>query len=92
VIGGKETARVQVPVRVAMQNGRPYRIEEDVAGSGFTTSVDGEVIDSWADDRLRAGAVGFFGEPKDKPNLYWVKVTNNDDFWGKVCGILAPSN
>jgi hypothetical protein len=75
-----------------LQIGRPYRIEEDVAGNNFTTSVEGEVIDSWADDRLRAGAVGFFGGPEDRPNVYWIKVTNNDDFWGKICGILAPSN
>jgi hypothetical protein len=92
VVGGQESARVEIPVHAGVQNGRPYRIEEDVAGSNFTTSVEGEVVDSWSDDRLRAGAVGFFGSPEDKPSLYWIKVSNNDDFWGKVCGILAPSN
>lgn len=92
VIGGQETARVEIPLQVSLQNGQPYRIEEDVAGSAFTTSVDGEVVDSWSDDRLRTGAVGFFGSPEDRPNLYWMKVTNNDDFWGKVCGMLAPNN
>ena len=92
VVGGQESERVEIPVHVGLQNGRPCRIEEDVAGSGFTTSVDGVVVDSWTDDRLRAGAVGFFGSPEDKPSLYWIKVSNNDDFWGKLCGILAPSN
>ncbi len=92
VVGGQESERVRIPIRVGLQNGRPLRIEEDVAGSNFTTSVEGEVVDSWADDRLRAGGVGFFGSPGDKPSLYWIKVSNNDDFWGKVCGILAPSN
>ena len=92
VVGGQESERVQIPVHVGLQEGRPYRIQEDVAGSAFTTSVEGEVVDSWTDDRLRAGAVGFFGSPQDKPSLYWIKVSNNDDFWGKVCGILAPSN
>jgi hypothetical protein len=92
VVGGQATDRVQIPLRIFLQTGRPYRIREDVAGSGFTTSVEGEVVDSWTDDRLRAGAVGFFGGPQDRPNVYWMKVTNNDDFWGKVCGILAPSN
>ena len=92
VVGGQESERVRIPVHIDLQRGRPVRIQEDVAGSSFSTSVEGQVIDSWADDRLRAGAVGFFGSPEDKPSLYWIKVSNNDDFWGKVCGILAPSN
>jgi hypothetical protein len=92
VIGGQQTDRVEIPLHIMLQNGRPYRIQEDVAGSGFTTSVDGEAVDYWTDDRLRAGAVGFFGSPEDKPSLYWIKVSNNDDFWGKVCNTLAPSN
>jgi hypothetical protein len=92
VVGGQESERVRIPIHTGLQSGRPFRIEEDVTGSSFTTSVEGEVVDSWGDDRLRAGGVGFFGSPGDRPSLYWIKVSNNDDFWGKVCGILAPSN
>jgi hypothetical protein len=92
VVGGQESERVRIPLHVSLQSGQPIRIEEDVAGSAFTTSVEGEVVDSWTDDRLRAGGVGFFGSRDDRPSLYWIKVSNNDDFWGKVCGILAPNN
>jgi hypothetical protein len=91
VIAGQETPRVQIPLSMVFQNGRPYRIQQDVSGNSFTTSVDGQPVDFWTDDRLRAGAVGFLGNPKDRPDIYWMRVTNNDDFWGKVCGILAPS-
>ena len=92
VVGGQESERVRIPLHVSLQSGQPIRIEEDVAGSGFTTSVEGEVVDSWTDDRLRAGGIGFFGGQGDKPSLYWIKVSNNDDFWGRVCGMLAPNN
>ena len=92
VVGGQESERVRIPLHVSLPSGQPIRIEEDVAGSGFTTSVEGEVVDSWTDDRLRAGGIGFFGSQGDKPSLYWIKVSNNDDFWGKVCGMLAPNN
>ena len=92
VIGGQETGRVQIPLHIVLQSGQPIHIQEDVAGGGFTTSVEGEAVDSWTDDRLRAGGVGFFGTEDGTPSVYWIKVSNNDDFWGKLCGILAPSD
>jgi hypothetical protein len=92
VIGGQVAQRVQIPLRLLIHNGRPYRIQQDVAGVGYTTSVEGEVVDFWTDDRLRAGGIGFFGETNDTPHLYWMKVTYNDDFWGKVCATIAPNN
>ncbi len=92
VVGGQETQRVQIPVRMVLHNGRPYRIQQDVAGSGFTTSIEGEVVDFWTDDRLRTGGVGFLGEKGNAPHLYWMKVSYQDDFWGKLCAAIAPSN
>jgi len=92
VIGGQESQSVQIPIRMVLHNGRPYRIQQTVEGSGFTTAIEGQVVDFWTDDRLRAGGVGFFGEKEDRPHIYWMKVINNDDFWGKLCGTIAPSN
>lgn len=92
VVAGQETERVQIPVRTVMHNGRPYRIQQDVSGHGFTTSIEGEVIDFWTDDRLRTGGVGFFGGKEDTPHIYWMKLTHHDDFWGKLCATIAPNN
>ncbi|MGE5647124.1 MAG: hypothetical protein ACM336_15185 [Acidobacteriota bacterium] len=92
VVAGRETAHVRVPVRKLMHNGRPYRIQQDVEGNGFQTSIEGEVVDYWTDDRLRTGGVGFFGEAGDTPHLYWARVTYHDDFWGKICAAIAPNN
>jgi len=92
VVAGQETERVQIPVRTVMHNGRPYRIQQEVSGQGFTTSIEGEVIDFWTNDRLRTGGVGFFGGDKDTPHIYWMKLTHHDDFWGKLCATIAPNN
>jgi hypothetical protein len=92
VVGGQETQRVQVPIRMLLHNGRPYRIQQDVDGQGFTTSIEDEVVDFWTDDRLRTGGVGFFGGSNDTPHLYWMNVTHHDDFWGKLCATIAPNN
>ncbi len=92
VIGGQESEHVKIPLHLGYRNGVPLRIQEVVAGNGFTTSVDGAVVDAWTDDRLRTGGVGFLGRPKDRSNIYWMRVSNNDDFWGKVCAMIAPNN
>jgi hypothetical protein len=92
VIGGQETQHVQVPVRIMLHNGRPYRIREDVSEQGFTTSIDDQAVDFWNDDRLRTGGVGFFADKGDTPHLYWMKLTYHDNFWGKLCAAVAPNN
>jgi hypothetical protein len=48
------------------------------------------VVDSCSDDRLKTGGVGFFTEGSEKARLYWMKITKNSDFLGKLCAILVP--
>ncbi|MGD0013766.1 MAG: hypothetical protein ABSD56_05000, partial [Bryobacteraceae bacterium] len=92
MVGGQAVQPLRIPLRIGLHNGRPYRIRQDVVGTDFTTSIEDEVIDFWTDDRLRSGGVGFFGDREDRPLLYWMKVTYHDDFWGKVCAMLAPGS
>ena len=90
VIDGKKEARGETPVQVMMHNNRPYRVEVDVKGNTFLTSIEGQLVDSWSDDRLKSGGVGFFSEGSEKARLYWMKITKNSDFLGKLCSILVP--
>ena len=90
VIDGKRESHGEMPVQVMMHNNRPYRVEVDVKGNKFLTSIEGQVVDSWSDDRLKTGGVGFFTEGSEKARLYWMKITKNSDFLGKLCSILVP--
>ena len=90
VIDGKKEARGETPLQVMMHNNRPYRVEVDVKGNHFLTSIEGQLVDSWSDDQLKSGGVGFFTEGNEKARLYWMKVTKNSDFLGKLCSILVP--
>jgi hypothetical protein len=90
VIDGKRESHGEMPVQVMMHNNRPYRVEVDVKGNKFLTSIEGQVVDSWSDDRLKTGGVGFFTESSEKARLYWMKITKNSDFLGKLCSILVP--
>jgi hypothetical protein len=90
VIDGKKESRGEAPLQVMMHNNRPYRVSVDVKGNHFLTSIEGQVVDSWSDDRLKTGGVGFFAEGSEKARVYWMKVTKNSDFLGKLCSILVP--
>ncbi len=92
VVGGREQQRVQVPVRVSLRNQTPVRIRFQAKGDGFTTWVSGQIVDFWRDDRYPQGAIGFFGEEKDRPQIYWIRVSHQNDFLGKLCAYLAPGN
>lgn len=90
VIDGKAGRRVQTPVQAVIHNDRPYRIQVEVKGNVIRASVEGQTIDTWTDDNLKSGGVGFFNEEGEKSRLYWVKVSNHDDALGRMCAMLAP--
>jgi hypothetical protein len=90
VVDGKRESHGETPLQVMMHNNRPYRVSVDVKGNRFLTSIEGQVVDSWSDDRLKSGGVGLFSEGSEKARVYWLKVTKNSDFLGKLCSILVP--
>jgi hypothetical protein len=90
VIDGKKESRGETPLQVMMHNNQPYRVVVDVKGNQFLTSIEGQVVDSWSDDRLKTGGVGFFTEGSEKARLYWMKISKNTDFLGKLCAMLVP--
>ncbi len=90
VVDGKRESHGEQPLQVMMHNNQPYRVSVDVKGNRFLTSIEGQVVDSWSDDRLKSGGVGLFSEGSEKARVYWLKVTKNSDFLGKLCSILVP--
>jgi len=91
VIGGKEGPRVEAPIRVLMHNNVPYRVQMSVNGRNYSTSIEGQLVDFWSDDRLKAGGVGFFGDSGESARVYWMKLSRNDDFIGRVCAYFYPN-
>ena len=89
VLGGKKGKKVQIPLPIMMHNNTPYRVALDVKGNRYRTFIEDQEVDSWHDDRLLAGGVGFFSETGEHARLYWVKVSKNTDWLGRLCGMLA---
>ncbi len=90
VINGKEGPRVQTPLPMSVRNDTLYLVRVNVQGPNFTTSVQGQVVDAWTDDRIKRGGVGFFSPKGEQSLLRWITVSHQYDALGRLCAYLAP--
>lgn len=89
VVNGKPGHKIETPLSVMVHNHRPLHVAVDVRGNRFTASVDGERIESWTDDTLAQGGVGFFSDAGERARLYWMKLSRNQDWLGRFCAYLS---
>ncbi len=92
VINGKAQNRVDT---VAPINARPdslYRASLNVNNDTFLLTLQGIVVDSWTDERLKSGGIGFFAPRGEESRVRWVQVTHQYDMLGRLCAFLAPYN
>jgi hypothetical protein len=76
VLDGKEFDRIQLPLPPAVYDESLYRVRVDVKGSYFVTSINGQIVDSWSDKRLKKGGVGFFADKGEASAIHWVSVNS----------------
>jgi hypothetical protein len=92
VVKGRRGYNVRVPLpEVMFHNQTPYRVDVAVRGNRITTSIEGQEVDSWTDDTLAKGGVGFFADAGERARIYWLKVSKNEDFLGRICAYLSGS-
>lgn len=92
VINGKAQNRVDT---VASINARPdtlYRVSLNVNNDTYLLTLQGIVVDSWTEDRLKNGGIGFFAPRGEESRVRWVQVTHQYDMLGRLCAFLAPYN
>ncbi len=92
VMDGKEQNLKILPIPFTVHTNTLYLVRMDVSGDKFTTYIQGQLVDSFNDDRLSEGGVGFFTPKGDKSYLRWVEVTHQYDYLGRLCALLAPYN
>jgi len=84
VLDGRERERVELPLPLTLERGVDYRVRVNVQGTRFLTSVNGQLVSSWSDDRISRGGVGFFSDGGESALLKWVSVSERDSFLAKV--------
>ena len=92
VVDGKKGQPVETPLSVMVHNDTPYHVAVDVRGNRVVTSIEGQEVDSWTDDTLKVGGVGFFSDAGESARLYWMRITKNQDWLGRVCAYLSGSS
>jgi len=91
--GGRVFAKAELPLPLPLERHRAYRIATLVAGSRFTTLIDGKVVDEWADPRLVKGGVGFFAADGEESVLRWASFRERKSLWDRFASanlLLAP--
>jgi hypothetical protein len=89
VVGGKKLQRIETPLSIMIHNNEPYHVAVDVKGNRVVTSIEGQEVDSWTNDALKVGGIGFFSEVGESARLYWMRVSKNQDWLGRVCAYLS---
>ncbi|MGB9609928.1 MAG: hypothetical protein ACPL7M_03075 [Bryobacteraceae bacterium] len=85
-------AKKQLPLPVALDRKKAYRIATLVAGARFTTLIDGKVVDEWSDPRLVQGGVGFFAADGEQAVLHWANFRERKSLWDRFvsANLLLP--
>jgi hypothetical protein len=92
VIHGVAQDRADTMAFINAREDMLYRVRMDIHGDDLALTVQGQLIDSWSEPRLRTGGVGFFTARGEASRLRWVQVTHQYDMLGRLCAYLAPYN
>jgi len=89
---GKQMDRKQLPIPLAVAENMIYGVRVAIRGNRFITTVNGQVVDSWTDNRHKRGGIGFFSEPGEKAVLRWVAVSEPKGVLERLIsfGFLVP--
>ena len=84
MVNGAESRRVRLPLPMIVRPDSVYRVQVAVKGNEFSTVVNGQMVDTWSDDRLRSGGVGFFADAGESASLRYITVTDKDTVLGRI--------
>ena len=89
VVGGRPGPRVRVPLPFPIRNDTIYQVQVDIKNDLFATRINGRMVDTWSDARHSSGGVGFLSDAGELARVRWLRVSNKDDFLGRICSYLT---
>ncbi|MBI3470340.1 MAG: hypothetical protein HY013_03175 [Candidatus Solibacter usitatus] len=89
VTAGQPGPRSSVSLPFSIRNDTIYQVQMEVKGDSFSARVNGQMVDAWTDNRFRTGGVGFMSEQGDLARVRWLRVSDRDDFIGRICSYLS---
>ena len=89
IINGTEHARTSLSLPWVARADALYKVQMTVRANDFSTMVNGAIVDTWSDSRLRSGGVGFFSDKGEVSTLRYVTITDKDTLVGRVLSYLG---
>ena len=90
VINGVAGAASQQVLPIDVRADTVYRVQTEVRDDYYAVTVQGKVVDSWTDARLKRGSIGLFSGKGELARVRWVGVWHHYDTLGRLCALLAP--
>lgn len=90
VIDGKPVDRVDTPVSFQARTDSLYRVSMVMEANHYSLVIQGQMIDSWNEPRLKRGGIGFFTNRGEQSRIGWVQITHQYDTLGRLFAYLAP--
>ena len=92
VIKGRAGQKTETLLTMYLRADTLYDVLVTVQGDNFTITVNGQLVDTWSDSRLKSGGVGLFAEKGEMSQIRSVHVTENEGFLGWVCSQVSHWN
>ncbi|HET8546919.1 MAG TPA: hypothetical protein VFL57_02905 [Bryobacteraceae bacterium] len=83
MLDGTVRMRNTLPLPATVRPDTTYRLKINVRRDQFTTYLNGQVIDTWADQTLRTGGVGLFSDPGESSLVSWASLSSRDGALGQ---------
>jgi hypothetical protein len=75
VVDGIEGPHTQKMLPIMVRNDTSFHVRLDAAGPKFSISVQDQVVDFWADDKLKSGGVGFITERDEDGKIDSIQIS-----------------
>ena len=90
VINGKPGKIQHISIPTSSRGDSVFSIAVQATGNTFTTYWQGQIIDSYSDDKLSSGGVGLYAPRGEESRIFRISLTHNNDWFGRLCSMLAP--
>jgi hypothetical protein len=92
VIAGRPGPKTETLLPMYLRTDSLYDVRVGIQGDNFTITINGQLVETWSDGRLKSGGVGLFAEKGELSHVRSIHVTENVDFLGWVCSQVSHWN
>ena len=75
ILHGRETELGRIPLDIPVTGETLFAVRMDVRGPRFITYIQGQQVDTWTNDQLKTGGVGFLNERAERGKIKTVSIS-----------------